>query len=97
MKKVSVVDFPEEITESGVKIYGKISYDTCMAVLSQYLHNGLFDAENAKETEEIHNEIILAIRDYFDRYVNLGVNAFGKFFKEDELPMVAEKETEYRV
>ena len=66
MKKVSVVDFPEEIMESGVKIYGKTSYDTSMAVLSQYLHNGLFDTEDTKETEDIHNEILLAIRDYFD-------------------------------
>ena len=66
MKKVSVVDFPEEITDSGVKIYGKTSYDTSMAVLSQYLHNGLFDTEDTNETEEIHNEILLAIRDYFD-------------------------------
>lgn len=66
MKKVSVVDFPEEITESGVRIYGKTSYDTSMAVLSQYLHNGLFDTENTNETEEIHNEILLAIRDFFE-------------------------------
>lgn len=35
----SIVDFPEEIKEDGVKIYGETSYENQMAVLSHYLHN----------------------------------------------------------
>ena len=35
----SIVDFPEEISEDGVKIYGETSYENQMAVLSHYLHN----------------------------------------------------------
>ena len=66
MKKISVVDFPEEITESGVKIYGETSLDNNMAVLSQYLHNGFFDTADTGNTEEVRNDILIAIRDYFD-------------------------------
>lgn len=32
--------FPEEVTEEGLRIYGKTSYENQMAVLSQFLHNG---------------------------------------------------------
>ena len=39
----SIVAFPEEITEDGVKIYGETSYENQMAVLSQYLHNAVIN------------------------------------------------------
>ena len=37
--KTKLVDFPEEITEEGLKIYGETSYENQMAVLSHFLHN----------------------------------------------------------
>ena len=37
-EKVKLVNFPEEITEEGIKIYGETSYENQMAVLSQFLH-----------------------------------------------------------
>ncbi len=38
-EKVKLVNFPEEITPEGIKIYGETSYENQMAVLSHFLHN----------------------------------------------------------
>lgn len=39
--KLSLLNFPEEVDrENGIKIYGEISYENQMAVLSQFFHNG---------------------------------------------------------
>ena len=37
---IKLSDFPEEITEEGLKIYGETSYENQIAFLSHYLHNG---------------------------------------------------------
>lgn len=35
-----MVDFPEEVdVANGIKVYGEVSYENQMAVLSHYLHN----------------------------------------------------------
>jgi len=57
-----IVNFPEEITEDGLKIYGETSYENQMAVLSHYLHNGGGD-----ETDEQKKEILSAIREFLAR------------------------------
>ena len=44
-KKIKLVDFPEEVTEEGLKVYGETSYENMLAVLSHYFHN-----EGALET-----------------------------------------------
>lgn len=48
-------DFPEEITDDGLRIYGETSYENMMAVLSQFLHCGL-GGDTMKR-----KEIVLAI------------------------------------
>ncbi len=61
-KKYSIRNFPEEITEDGVKIYGETSYENQMAVMSHYLHNS--DGEISKERKQ---EIIEAIKAFLLR------------------------------
>lgn len=59
-KEIKLADFPEEVDEAtGMKVYGELSYETQMAVLSQYLHNGGTDAERG--------EIVEAVRDFLAR------------------------------
>lgn len=64
MKKdyVSMVDFPEEITDDGIKIYGETSYENQMAVLSHYLHN----SEN-ETSQDSKLEIFTAIKAFLMR------------------------------
>ena len=61
-KKISLIDFPEEVSESdgmNVKVYGETSYENQMAVLSHYLHNHRKDIGKEEQVE-----IVDAIRDY---------------------------------
>ena len=37
---IKLSNFPEEVTEEGLKIYGETSYENQIAFLSHYLHNG---------------------------------------------------------
>ena len=60
--EVLLSDFPEQVTEEGVKIYGETSYENQIAVLSQYLHNN-----GNEETRERKAEIISAVRDFLLR------------------------------
>ena len=53
------MDFPEEITEDGIKIYGETSYENQMAVMSQYLHN-----TGKKISKKQREEIVSAIRSF---------------------------------
>ncbi len=46
---VKLQDFPEQITEDGLKIYDETSYENQMAVLSQFLHNGAINNSTRKE------------------------------------------------
>lgn len=60
--KTKLADFPEEITEEGLKMYGETSYENQMAVLSHFLHN--HPKRLGKEQKE---EIILAVREFLSR------------------------------
>ena len=62
-KKISLVDFPEEVDEkNGVRLYGETSYENQMAVLSHFLHNHRDELD-----EEEKAEIIAAIREFLSR------------------------------
>jgi DNA (cytosine-5)-methyltransferase 1 len=37
--KLNIKEYPEEVLDNGVKIYGETSYDNCLALLTHYLHN----------------------------------------------------------
>lgn len=72
--KAKLADFPEEITEDGLIIYGETSYENQMAVLSHFLHN--HPKQMSKEQKE---EIILAVREFLSR------KEFRQGFDKDEL------------
>ena len=62
-KKISLVDFPEEVDEeNGVKLYGETSYENQMAVLSHFLHNHRNEIDREEQAE-----IIAAIREFLSR------------------------------
>lgn len=58
----SILDYPEEVTEDGVKIYGETSYENQMAVMSHFLHNSVDNM-----TKERKQEIIEAIKEFLLR------------------------------
>ena len=72
--KTKLADFPEEITEDGLKIYGETSYENQMAVLSHFLHN-----QPKRLNKERKEEIILAVREFLSR------KEFRQGFDKDEL------------
>ncbi len=72
--KTKLADFPEEITEDGLKIYGETSYENQMAVLSHFLHN-----HPKRLNKEQKEEIILAVREFLSR------KEFRQGFDKDEL------------
>ncbi|MGP1437375.1 MAG: DNA cytosine methyltransferase [Phocaeicola sp.] len=85
-------DFPEEITEDGLKIYGETSYENQMAVLSHYLHNmGNDESGNRKE------EIILAIRNFLSRKGTRMKGVDENSLSDDELWKVAEAPAQYNL
>lgn len=62
-KRISLVDFPEQVDDSNkVRVYGEVSYENHMAVLSHYLHRHIRDIGR----EELE-EIVSAIRLYLLR------------------------------
>ena len=61
-KNMKLQDFPEEITEDGLKIYGETSFENQMAILSHYLHNN-----EVKVTKERKEEIISSVREFLSR------------------------------
>lgn len=60
IEDVKLTAFPEEMDEeSGLKVYGELSYETQVAVLSHYLHNRDADVE--------YGEIADAVREFLTR------------------------------
>lgn len=59
--EVKISELPEEVTADGLKIYGPASYETQVAILSQYLHTlkGKHDIASDKKRDDI----LEAIRD----------------------------------
>ncbi len=63
IQDVKLTDFPEEIDEqNGIKLYGEISWETQLAVLSHYLHNN----KNI-ENNDYKREAISVIREFLER------------------------------
>ena len=61
-KKIKLVNFPEEVTTEGVRIYGEPSYENQMALLSHFLHNQQKEMDLSQR-----EEVILAIREFLSR------------------------------
>ena len=89
----NIKDFPEEVTNDGVKIYGPTSYETQVAVLSHYLHTlkGKHDIASGKKREEI----LEAIRDYIEyKRQQDKKNPKWKDVDDEEIAMAAESPLE---
>lgn len=82
--KYSIRNFPEEVTEDGVKIYGETSYENQMAVMSHYLHNS-----GGEMPQERRQEIVEAIKGFLMRKQVLQKNDNSKL-SDDEILQAAE-------
>ena len=62
--EVKISELPEEVTVDGLRIYGPASYETQVAILSQYLHtlNGKHDIASGEKRDEI----LKMIRDFIE-------------------------------
>ena len=89
IQDIKLSAFPEEVDkQAGVKVYGETSYENMLAVLSQYLHNGIIDANYNRE------EIVSAILDFLER--KKSVNPDLDFESSREFAfMAAENPTQY--
>ena len=63
-KDIKLSDFPEEVTEDGLKIYGSASYETQVAILSHYLHS--LDGKHDIASGEKRYEILEAIHNFIE-------------------------------
>ena len=62
--EVKISELPEEVTEDVLKIYGPASYETQVAILSQYLHT--LKGKHDIASGEKRYEILEAIRDFIE-------------------------------
>ena len=88
-KKFALKNFPEEVSEDGVKTYGETSYENQIAVLSHYLHNA-----GGKFSKKQKEQIITAIRDFLDRKQSREKFNLDELSDED-IWKVAESPTQY--
>lgn len=79
MNTLNIKDYPEETTADGIRLYGKTSYDNCLAVLTHYLHNQGSEAVDRR----ILADIDVLIRDWLDR------NRPGEAFTDEDVAAVA--------
>ena len=63
-KDIKLSELPEEVTEDGLKIYGPASYETQVAILSQYLHT--LKSKHDIASGEKRDEILEMIRDFIE-------------------------------
>lgn len=90
---IKLRDFPEEITEDGVMIYGDTSYENQIAVMSHYLHN-----YNDVLSDEQKNEFIYAIREFlYRKKLQQGTYSEYEDMTDEQLMMVAESPLQYRL
>lgn len=90
-KEIKLADFPEEVDEeSGVKVYGEMSYETQMAVLSHYLH-----ADRKNLSAEEREEIIYAVREFLARKKYRQKD--GEEMTDEEIWRVAEDPLQYNL
>jgi len=89
-KKLGLSNFPEEIDEkNNLKIYGEISYENQLALLSHYIHNSEEDFSNLKK-----QEIVLAIREFLNRKQG---KQYAEKLSDEDLWKVAEEPTQYNL
>ncbi len=90
---IKLREFPEEITEDGLMIYGDTSYENQIAVMSHYLHN-----YNDVLSDEQKNELIYAIREFlYKKKLQQGTYYEYEDMTDEQLMMVAESPLQYRL
>ena len=62
-KTIKISELPEE-SANGVRVYGATSYETQIAILSQYLHS--LKGKKNRISKQRRSEILQAIHDYFE-------------------------------
>jgi len=88
----SLVNFPEEIDEKNhIRVYGEISYENQIAVLSHYLHNS-----GEKLTKKRKEEIVGAIREFLDRKQSRQMLNIEEL-TDEEIWAAAESPTQYNL
>ena len=91
--EVKISELPEEVTADGLKIYGPASYETQVAILSQYLHtlNGKHDIASGEKRDEI----LKMIRDFIEyKRQQDKKNPKWKDVRDEDLWMAAESPLE---
>ncbi len=91
ISNIKLSDFQEEVeSQTGVGFFSETSYENKLAVLSQYLHNGIINGIENKE------EVVLAILDFLERKKGVNPNHDFELSKESAF-MVAENPVQYNL
>lgn len=93
IKDIKLSEIPEEVTEEGLKIYGPVSYETQVAILSHYLHT--LDGKHDIASGEKRYEILGAIRDFIEyKHQQDKKNPMWKDVSDEVVTMAAESPLE---
>lgn len=93
IKDIKLSEIPEEVTEEGLKIYGPVSYETQVAILSHYLHT--LDGKHDIASGEKRYEILEAIRDFIEyKHQQDKKNPMWKDVSDEIVTMAAESPLE---
>ena len=82
-------DFPEHVTRDGVRIYGEVSYENQIAMLSHFLHNG-----NVNLNGDEKAEIVSAIRQFLKRKQSKSTSDIEQW-SDQEIWQAAESPLQY--
>ena len=86
----NILNFPEEVdSKNGVKVYSETSWETQLAVLSQYLQGG-----SSTVSKEQRDEIIAAIREFWHRKQE---KERGEEMTDEDAARLAECPAEYNL
>ena len=92
---VKLADYPEFVTDDGVKIYSETSLENQMAVLSHHLHG------NFELTQECRKEVLNAIRDFLhQKKTRLGKSSDYTHYEawdEEQIMKLAEDPLQYNL
>lgn len=93
IKDIKLSEIPEEVTEDGLKIYGPVSYETQVAVLSHYLHT--LEGKHDIASGEKRYEILEVIRDFIEyKHQQDKKNPMWNNVSDDVVTMAAESPLE---
>ena len=93
IKDIKLSEIPEEVTEDGIKIYGPVSYETQVAILSHYLHT--LKGKHDIASGEKRYEILEAIRDFIEyKHQQDKKNPMWKDVDDEVITMAAESPLE---